>query len=184
LAGIRRVRLEYERIDWPGLYKKLCVLAFRLTRGQPDVLDGISAEDLAVETLIEFFGSSDALGWDGRSLTAFLCGVLRNKFLDRLRRQRRAAGSLDDADFAMRVPANAAGELSAHDALEAKQWIAGLKSKLAGDTDLEDLLDAIASTNGDHNINQQIADDLGTTVADVVNRKKRLKRLLGQRGTM
>jgi DNA-directed RNA polymerase specialized sigma24 family protein len=161
------------------------VLAFRLTRGLPDVLDGVSPDDLAEETLIDFFMSADAMGWDGRrDLAAFLCGVLKNKLLDRVRRQRRrTAGSLDDGDFARSIPDVAVNGSSADGALEVKEWIGDLKSKLLGDKKLEELLDAIGSTNGDHNINQQLAEELGTTVADIVNRRKRLKRLLEQRGT-
>jgi hypothetical protein len=110
---MRRVGLDYEHLDWPGLYKRLCVFALRLTRGLPDVLDGTSVEDLAEDTLTDFFASPDALGWDGRDLAAFLCGVLRNKFLTRLRRQKRMAGSLDDEDFTRRHHRIAEGQVSA-----------------------------------------------------------------------
>jgi hypothetical protein len=146
-----------------------------------DVLDSASPEDLAEDTLTEFFMSPDALGWDGRrDLGAFLCGVLKHKFIDRLRRHQRTAGSLDDEDFAKRLPETLAVNASAHGALEIKERIAHMKGQLGGDTELEKLVDSIVFTNGDHNINQQLADDLGTTVEDVRIRRKRLKRLLGK----
>jgi len=159
------------------------VLAFRLTRGLPDILDGVSSEDLAEETLCDFFESADALGWDDqRDLAPFLCGVLRNKFLDRLRRQaRHNGGSLDDPDFNSKSSEGTWEEPSAHSTLEAKEAIEVLKAKAETDRELVELIDAIDATNGDHNINQQLAEDIGTTVKDVVNRKKRLKRLVAKK---
>ena len=79
-----------------------------------------------------FFASENALGWDENKgdLAAFLCGVLRNKFLDRVRRHRRRdGGSLDDSTFVERFPER---ESPVHRALEFKEWIASLKSKLRG----------------------------------------------------
>jgi hypothetical protein len=148
-------------------------------------LDGFSPEDLAEETIMAFFASKNTLGWDESKgdLAAFLCGVLRNKFLDRVRRHRRRdGGSLDDSGFVERFPERASQESPVHRALEIKEWIANLKSKLRGDKELEDLINVIGSINGDHNINQELAAELGTTVDDIVNRRKRLKRLLAQRG--
>ena len=132
-----------------------------------------------------FFASEGALGWDESKgdVAAFLCGVLRNNFLDRVRRyRRRDGGSVDDSTFVKRFPERASRESPVHRALEIKEWIASLKNNLRGDKELEDLINAIGSTNGDHNINQELAAELGTTVDDIVNRRKRLKRLLGQRG--
>jgi len=59
-------------------------VAHGLTRSCPDVFDGVSAADLANETMLVFLNSSTALGWkpDKGDLSAFLCGVLRHKFLE------------------------------------------------------------------------------------------------------
>jgi hypothetical protein len=161
------------------------VLGFKLTRGLPDILDGVSSDDLAEETLLDFFESADALGWDEqRDLANFLCGVLRNKFLDRLRRQRRHdGGSVDDPNFNISPPESAWEQPSAHSALETQERIDALKTKTNSDGELVELIDAIGDTNGDYNINQQLAEDMGTTVTDIVNRRKRLKRLVEQKGT-
>ena len=178
---VGRVVLDYEPINWPMLFETLCVAAFNLADGWPDILDGVSADDLAEETLDTFLKSDDALGWDGeRNLGKFLCGVLKNKFLNRLRRQRKTAGSFDDPDFNAVVSERVCVMPTAHRALEAKESMEVLKAKARGDRKLVELIDAFGSTDGEYNINQQLAEKMNTTVKVVVNLRKKLKRLVKQ----
>jgi len=162
------------------LYKRLWVYAFSLTRVAPDIFDGVSAADLVNETMLAFLKSPDAMGWQpGKGeLPVFLCGVLRHKFLDHLKRHRRIAGSVDDGAFRAALEARPAPGSGLLGQLAAKQWTASLIRRLSPHRELQEVVAAVAATDGSHNSNQQIAEELGTTPSDVANRKKRILRIL------
>jgi DNA-directed RNA polymerase specialized sigma24 family protein len=181
LSPRERQALDYESIDWEGTYKRLCVFAFSLTRSAPDVFDGVSAADLASETMLAFLTSSTRLGWrpEQRELPAFLCGVLRHKFLDHLKRHQHVAGSLDDADFSNATPAAAVDDedgILKH--IELKQRRAAWIHRLSPHKDLQDVVAAAEGVDGGRNANQQLGEALGTTPGDIANRKKRILRIL------
>jgi hypothetical protein len=73
-------RLIREDIDVNAVYQRLSILAVRLTKAMPGIFDGVSADDLVGETILDYLAGD--LAWDpGKgSLDRFLCGVLRNKF--------------------------------------------------------------------------------------------------------
>jgi RNA polymerase sigma factor (sigma-70 family) len=159
----------FERIPWPEIYKRLRALAGWLTRDQSLVIDAVSADDLVSETLLDFLNSLDGLGWTPKrgSLETFLCTVLRNKFIDHLRRHRRNAGPPEESDlFAVRPERE----------LEQQETVDQVMLRIQGKTDLEETVVAICESSGDARPNQELAEDLGITVPEVVNRKKRIRR--------
>ena len=163
---------RYERIDWPVVYKRLRSLAGWLARGQPQVFDGVSRDDLVSETILEFLNSENALGWDPDrgELEPFLCAVLKNKYLDHARRQRHYAGPISGAvEDRLVVP-------PASDHLEEQELLTSVEDRVRGDKELEALVVAVQETDGTSCLNQELAATIGTTVADIVNRRKRIRR--------
>jgi DNA-directed RNA polymerase specialized sigma24 family protein len=165
-------------INWHDLCKRLYLFALTLTRRLPDVFDGSSASDLVSETVVAFLESEDRLGWDCRiaSIETFLCVVLRRKAIDHFRRHSRIAGSLDDPDF--NPPLNTSdGEQFLHDTLTLKELVRSV-TEASSDCKLADLIRATSLLTNDGRVNQQLAEILSTSTRDVVNRKKRLLRML------
>jgi DNA-directed RNA polymerase specialized sigma24 family protein len=164
----------YEGINWSHLYTRLFFVASCLTVQMPDIFDGVSAEDLVIQAFSTFFEDPDELGWSPTrgSLDRFLLGVLKHKTIDHMRRQEWMIGSFDDPDFVQGMyvvqpvaDGDGNGELYGE-----------LKEAARGDSDLEQLVDAIPAIDGRNNINQQLAEELKTTPQDIVNRRKRLLR--------
>jgi DNA-directed RNA polymerase specialized sigma24 family protein len=171
--------LSSESIDWLRIYQRLTLYAFSLPRSTPDIFDGISMDDLVNETMLTFLESSTALGWDSeRELTVYLGGVLKHKFLDHVRRQRRQTRSLDDPAVGGVVEGLPTTGASVLNELEFRQWIALLMAKLAPHKELQDVVDAAQQTDGSRNTNQQMGETLSTTPNDIANRKKRIIRIL------
>ena len=175
---------RYQEIDWPQVMKALKIHAEILTRSASLVFDcGISsADDLVSETIQTFLDSSNGLGWrpkDGK-IEAFLCGVMNHKFKDHYRRQKKVAGSLDDENY--RVPVDKSScEGEGPRNIEHKEYIQVALRQVKGEKDLEDFIAATELIEGGHNINQQLAEIMCVSVAEVVNRKKRLLRVKGIR---
>src|SRR6185295_6687535 len=92
---------SYDEIDWAVVYERLRVVALHCADRMPDIFDGVSAEDVVTQVLSAYFESSNGLGWNPAigPLDRFLLRVLRNRTIDRIRRQSRVAGSFDDPDF-------------------------------------------------------------------------------------
>lgn len=172
----------YEDIDWPGLLKTLWVCAQRL-RAAAAVFDcGVSPDDLVNETLEAFWSSENALGWTAKkgSIEAFLCTVLKRRFIDHIRRDEKVAGSFDDQK--LEYPSSLQSQESpTHDDLSYKEFADKMRSMVHGRKDLEDLITASEMTDGGHNVNEQLAEILETTTKDVVNRKKQLLRVPGMK---
>lgn len=141
---------------------------------------GLSAEDLVAETLDAFFSSEKGLGWnpDKGSLATFLCGVLEKKFIDHRRRDRHVAGSVDDENF--KHPGKLGDQGSdPHEELSYSEFADQMRSKVRDRKDLQDFITATQMTDGGHNVNQQLAEIMDTSVPEVVNRKKQLLRVHG-----
>ena len=163
----------YDNINWAAVYTRLHLVASRCADGMADVFDGVSPEDIVSQVLSTFFESSNGLGWNPANgpLDRFLMGVLKHKIVDRIRRQNRIAGSVDDPEFANRIylvqPTNSE---------ESTELSKRIDEAARGDTKLQELVKAVSDIEGGHNINQQLAEELHTSPEDVVNRKKRLVR--------
>lgn len=157
-------------VDWAEIYRQLYVYARLCLRHVSDVFDGNSAEDMPGIVLLEYFESETGLGWNPAKgpLNQFLMVVLKRRMIDRLRRQRFIVGSLDDPDLHKWQPT-----LKPEEPREAKLR---LQEAARGDPKLEELVTAMRELDGNYKSNQQLASTLHTTVKDIVNRKKRLKR--------
>ena len=164
----------YKNVDWADIYMKLLFVVSRCAAQMPDLFDGNSVEDIVTEVFSTFFEDPNGLGWNPEigPLDRFLLGVAKNKTVDHIRRQRRIAGSLDDPDFVKRIHLMQATNKDQ----EIDELRAEFKKAAKGDPGLEELLRAIATVDGGHNTNQQLAEALNTTPQDIVNRKKRLIR--------
>jgi RNA polymerase sigma factor (sigma-70 family) len=140
------------------------------THDQPDVFDAVSADDLVSETVLEFLRSPNALGWVPArgKLETFLCTVLKNKFIDHLRRHQHYGGPVDGDLFAVQPEQQ----------LEQQEAVDQVLKHVRGKKELEELVSAIRDSNGGPCPNQELAADLGITVSEVVNRKKRTRRSL------
>lgn len=172
----------YEDVDWEGLYGALFVHA-RALQVQFKVNEtfdcGLSDRDVVGETLTAFLESNNRLGWKagkGATLATYLCRVLRNKFVDHLRRSNKVGGSLDDETFTKKnlkqtdYPAPNAEYQSLEDEILA---IVG------DDQELRDLVTAAGLTDGGHNVNQQLAELMGKSPREIVNLKRRLLNVKG-----
>ena len=143
----------------------------------PPVFDGISLMDLPGDTLSAFFDSPNGLGWDESrgSLPAFLCGVLRNRLLMRLRRHYRwNGGSLDDASVARvsRLPVT-------QPQVDVDADVEEIISTIGDDPNLVAFVNAaIHVYDGGNDVNKQLGSELGLTPRQVVTLRKRLLRRL------
>jgi len=148
---------------------RLRAMAGWLAQDQPDVLDAASADDLVSETVLEFLRSPNALGWVPArgKLETFLCAVLKNKFIDHLRRHRHYGGLLEDGNLFAVQP---------DQQFEQQEAVDQVMRHVHGKKELEELVSAISEGNGGPFPNQELAADLGITVSEVVNRKKRIRR--------
>jgi DNA-directed RNA polymerase specialized sigma24 family protein len=162
-------RAILDDIDWEAVYRRLTVYAFSLVRCG-EVLDGISADDLVGETVLDFL--CNELTWEPEesTLDRYLCGALRNKYLQHLRRNQRSLGPVAD-DRLQGASQNAASGRT-------RGIAEGLKLVARGDRKLEELVEAAEQIANEGKVNQQLSEILKTTTEDIVNRKKRIARRL------
>jgi DNA-directed RNA polymerase specialized sigma24 family protein len=141
----------------------------------PPIIDGVSVADLPGETLLSFFESTDDLGWvpEKGDLGTFLCGVLKNKLLTRLRRQRRVVGSLDDPGF--RCDTAVVGP-DAGRTMIAQSLSRRLRQLVKGDSELERFVDAAQLYEGGNDVNKQVALAMGEPTTRIPPIRKRLRR--------
>jgi len=165
---------RFQNIDWDRLYKLLRIVAAGIVRrtNLGDSIDSFTAEDLVTETMDAFFSSSNGLGWNQEkgSIEALLCGVLKKKAIDHLRRQKHVAGSLDDGS-GKSIGGKPLAPAPERARVDVK---ARLYELVSGDKDLEDLLTATELLSGDHNVNQELGEILNKTPKQVSNLKQRL----------
>ena len=84
-----------------------------------------------------------------------MCTVLRNKFIDHLRRTNKVGGSTDDENFA-RTLSEKGSDPSTN--AKYKSLVKALLGLVGDDADMQELIIATELTDGGHNINQQYAD--------------------------
>lgn len=166
--------------NWEVVYERLYMVALHSTDRMPDIFDGVSAEDLVTQVLCAFFESPNGLGWESAKgpLDRFLLGILKHKMVDHVRRDKHIAGSFDDPGFATELPPVYPKALD-------REVINLLGDQIlqaaSGDCKLEELVNATGRLDDAHNINQQLAKELGTTLSDIINRRRRLTRKLQRR---
>ena len=162
---------RFRNIDWDRLYKVLVVQAtvcLRHYRG-PDTFDGgHDCEDVCAEVLKEFYGSEDYLGWKESKgeLETYLGRIVHNKLVDRLRREKHVAGSLDDSTRPLppqKAPSRAGADIKSV-----------LYELVRGETALEDLIAATELIEGGPNVNQELGQVLNKTPKQVSKLKERL----------
>jgi DNA-directed RNA polymerase specialized sigma24 family protein len=175
LVDLEKAVLDDE-IDWAALNRRLTAYAVKLVRAMPSIFDGISAGDLASETLMAYYVSETRLGWDPTrgSLVRFLCGVLKRKFLAHVRRHHRCIGFSEVTEVA---------EVSTHPGPESQavaiaDKIERLRTAAKGDQELEELLDGAGRIESTSKPNEQLSRLLNTSIEDILNRKRRLRRRL------
>jgi hypothetical protein len=128
--------------------------------------------------LLAFLKSPDGLGWDSnRDLGIFLCGVLKHKFQDHLRRDRYVMGSIDDANFRRVIEAVQHSGNGFAARIESENVIAALLKDFEAHPELQEVLKAATAIDGGRNTNQQLAEILHTTPEEIENRKKRISRM-------
>jgi DNA-directed RNA polymerase specialized sigma24 family protein len=166
-----------QSIDWGLVLYRLAGRARYFKDKAPDIFDGVSVEDVVAEVLLRFFLDEHRLGWDPErgDLATFLWTFVKYRVIDRLRRSRHELSIQDDA---VRVASEMEGVLLTDPwpGLAYQARLENLRSLVADNPELEKFLEAAKDASGP-NINQQIAGILATTPEDVVNLKKRLKRL-------
>jgi hypothetical protein len=164
------------------LWRRLYLYAAVLTGGTGVVMHcGLSAEDLATEALNKYLLSPNGLGWreSKGSLTAFLGTVLRNRFIDHLRRQREVACAEDDSDES---PSQTKSANNLDDGIAVRELTDRLLDLVKGrgdEADLRDFIHAGSMISEGGKVNQQLADLLGVGEGEVVNRRKKLWRVAG-----
>lgn len=155
-------------IDWPDLYRRLCVLADRLLSRAP--VDAFEPEDLAQETIRKLLAVPERfLKPDTRDLVRVLCQALKFEYQDRLRQQQLRRELLRASGVAIEP------ETTDNASCEAQIEYQQIRGQL-GEPALEALVDAMVEASGESNQNQKLATLLQSTPSEVVNRKKRLRR--------
>ena len=142
---------------------------------------GLSAEDLATETLNKYLLSPNGLGWreSKGSLVAFLGTILRNKFIDHLRRQKNIVRTEDHSGESL---PRAEIVRNPDDDIAARELGDRLRELVKGRQDEQELLDFIEAglmISEGGKVNQQLADLLEVSDGEVVNRRKKLWRVAG-----
>jgi DNA-directed RNA polymerase specialized sigma24 family protein len=168
--------------DWEDLWRRLILEAALLMSGLEVSVDcGVSAQDLVEETLDAFLQSPNALGWKQSkgSLPVFLGAVLKHRFLDHLRRDKKIVkqeGEPQEPISRPKVVSDPCEEIAARE-LQAR--LIGLLKGREDEKELTEFILAASMIEGAGKVNQQLAEILSTTVGEVINRRKRLWRLAG-----
>lgn len=173
---------RYQSVDLDDLWRRLYLYAIVLTGGANIVMHcGVSADDLATETLDKYLLSPNGLGWreNKGSLTAFLGTILRNKFIDHLRRQKEVPQTEDTSNERSLQTENL-GDLD--EDIAARELADRLQALVKGRRDeqeLRDFIEAASMISDSRKVNQQLASLLGVDEGEVVNRRKKLWRVAG-----
>ena len=151
---------RYENVDWQRVRKVLVFRATQLSLASGQSPDGAPPGHLADEVLTDFFLHPDGLDWEPKKgrLETFLRRMLDTRWIDQSR-------DCPEAE------------------LEPGRLLETIRRPVKGEPDLVELLEAVEMLDGDCGlVNEELATLIGTTVADVENRKKRLRRALSEPG--
>lgn len=177
-------RSRYYSVDWQDLWRRLRLYACVLTGGMNVVVDcGISADDLVAETMDKFLSSPNSLAWrpSKGSLPTFLGVVMKNIFLDHMRRDAKVMKPDSEGEQIDPVAAASARLYEEAVAEELQSKLVALVKGTKWERELEELILGGWTITGAGKVNQQLAEDLNITVGEVVNRRKRLWRVAGVR---
>jgi|SRR5579862_4079782 len=157
--------------EWAAHLRRLTAYATRLSGDMPDVFDGISPDDLVSETIVAYLSGGSGMRWDPHqgSLDRFLFGILKNKFLMHARRSKRFGACAVMDQLELEPPWPKVNTSTAPPTIADQ-----VKLVARGDQKLEELVEATHELDSTANVNQKLSELLKTSVADVVNRKKRL----------
>lgn len=175
---------RYTSADWEDLWRRLALKAAILMSGLDVSRDcGVSALDLVAETLDAFWQSPNGLGWRENKgpLPVFLGTVLKNRFLNHLRRDKKILKT--DGEVEEAIPQRTA-DPGPYEEMAGRELEARLIGLVKGRPDEEELTDFIVAGSmlkGAGKVNQQLAEIIGSTVGEVINRRKRLWRVAGVR---
>lgn len=173
---------RYESIDWADLWRRLFLHAVKLTGGLNTVIDcGVSADDLVAETMNKFLQSPNGLGWreSKGSLPVFLGAILENCFIDHVRREKKVARPEPNADDPAQLIQTQPKLIEDAALQEFQNRLLALAKGREDEQELQDFIVAASMTTSEGKVNQQLADLLGVDEAEVVNRRKRLWRIVG-----
>ena len=176
--GIKR---SEEGTSWEELSERLLLKAL-LLKAKMVALYGrrglIEPEDLVQGTIERYLASPTGLGYDPAraKLYTFLSGVMEKILLEEIGKGRFIVGSLDDPEFAKTVSPTT--DPTPH--YERQLLLQEIRQELEPDhlKLVEAIETTLEETDDKGRINQNLAERLGTTVMDAVNRKKRLRRRL------
>jgi DNA-directed RNA polymerase specialized sigma24 family protein len=181
--------IDYQKLLYRLVGKACHILNVSRFLAGTRVVDGLgkSAEDFAMDTLVLFFEGELQFSGDENGLYGLLAEVMGNDILDALRSKARTttkkvgplSGEKDENGKAHPGLDDYKSGVQVHQMVEDeifKQKLYGLLEK--EDRELYDVVFAVFEL--DVYTPREIADAIGTTPADVQNRKKRLKTFLAK----
>lgn len=172
---------RYKGIDFERVVKVLRVRAdqlYSVSDRFENIIDATTAEDLVQAVIQEFFEHPSGMDWDPKKgrLETFLRKVLDRRWIDRHRRESKVAASFDDNENPLDLQAKPVNPL---EDLERQSFFEFVKKQVGDRSELIEFLEAVEILDDDClNSNQELAELLKTSVKDVENMKKRLRRLL------
>jgi RNA polymerase sigma factor (sigma-70 family) len=173
---VKKSGTQFANIDWERIRKVLTVRAVQLRIIAERVVDAIEPYDLPDQVMVEFYGQPNRLGWDPKKgpLESFLLTVLHRRWIDHCRRETKIARSSDDSDTLSEPAAETQKPL---EELENKELLEKIRQLVPNDPQLLEVIDAVELLDGEYEQpNKELAELIGTSVEDVENRKKRLRR--------
>lgn len=172
---------RYKNIDLHRVEQVLRVRAYHLYRADEKsekMMDATTADDLVHAVLCEYLTHPTGMNWDPKQgrLECFLRKVLDRRWIDRCRRESKMAASFDDSKNPLEPQARPKDPLVE---LEQESFLKRMRDQVKDYPDFLELIEAVEILDDDcSNVNQELAELIGTSVKDIENRKKRLRRLL------
>ncbi len=156
--------------------KRLYWAAVRLV-GRDRAVDSIDAKELVSLAVEEYFQSPNGLGWDGTEagLTNLLCRVVKCRFLDCLRKDKKF-----DRDADASLAAAICDEIGPDELAACKQVEDQMLEAVKGhprEGALQDFILAASMISDGSMVDKQMADLLGVAVGEVRNRRKMILRI-------